>query len=368
MPKGIKRDERHIRRYQTASGLQRFQVRLTVDGQRFTKSFGALDEAIQWRNERIEERRQGKQFTKPQQRQQGRNLVTFVKHEYWHGYVEKTLAHRTRHNYGRHFKKWVAEAPLGRKAPELIDSEDILEWQEWCRAHGATPHQIRVAQKVISGAYTWASRRPRSTGIQANPVASAEWPGSERELTPYIVDHLIVEEIRQEILRADVGRQTSRARAALLLSIMAQTGMRPSEARQLRVHDVDLDKRVIQLPAVKSKKKGKRGKQCGRAIPLWQPLAEDIEASIADQCLSAGDYLVGRLGNDDGMSLSGWQRWRNDFYAPARDLVAERHSDSKLGTARASDLCRHSYVAQQIAALMPLTRLSEIMGHSVETS
>jgi hypothetical protein len=50
-------------------------------------------------------------------------------------------------------------------------------------------------------------------------------------------------------------------------------------------------------------------------------------------------------------------QWSRPFLNPL--------ADPELKTARAYDLCRHSYAALQLAALMPLPDLAQIMGHSV---
>lgn len=360
MAKGVAKDRKHIQRYKTADGAIRFRARLSHDGLRVSQSFASEDQAIRWRNERIDERREGREVKRPAKVRSGRNLVTFVREEYWPAYAKPILAERTRNNYGHIFKRLVSKAPLGRKAPELIDAEDILDWQDWCREQGFTDAEIRTAQKVISGAYTWAAKRPRKTGISGNPISGAGWPSEQRRLTPYIAEALTVERVRREILRSEHGRKRSRIRAALLLSIMAQSGMRPYEARQLQLHDVDLKREVIQLPAEKTKNKR------SRVIPLWKPLADDIKRYAKEQKLAASGYLIGGVDDEMPMSFSGWERWRRDFYIPARKSVAKKIKGPQLGKARAYDLCRHSYAAQQIAGLMPLATLASIMGHSVE--
>jgi len=359
MAKGVRPDGRHIQAYKTPQGAERFRVRLQVRGKRVSGVFATINEAIDWRDARLKERRDGAEVDEQPRRRTGRNLVTFVRDEYWPAQVSK-LADRTRRNYGNHFRNWVADSELGRKAPELIDSEDITEWQEWCRGNGASEEQIRTAQKVISGAYRWAARLPRRTGIQGNPIGGAEWPSSSRVITPYIAEPLILERVRREIL-ASSARGRTRVRAALLLSLMAQTGMRPGEARMLQLQDVSLSDEVIDLPAEKTKTKEKN-----RAIPLFTPLAEDIEAFKKMAKLKRSSYLIFGRDRDQPMSFTGWERWRRDFYVPARDKVAKRLGDQQLGKARAYDLCRHSYAAQQIAALMPLNELAETMGHSVD--
>lgn len=81
--------------------------------------------------------------------------------------------------------------------------------------------------------------------------------------------------------------------------------------------------------------------------------------------LGQDDYIVGKLSGGQ-MTFHGWENWRDRAYKTARDVVAVRIQDDRLLEARAYDLCRHSYAAQQLAALMSLPKLAKIMGHSEE--
>lgn len=245
-------------------------------------------------------------------------------------------------------------SPLGSLDVTKIDAEHIHEWQAWARRQGATEPSIRTAQKVISAAYTWGAKMPRSRGVIANPVSSAEWPSESRTHTVHVFGAEVLEQVRVQILRGK-GTDKQRQRDALLLSVMAQTGMRPSEARELQAHNIG--RATIKLDATKT--------DTPRTVPLWAPLRGDIEAWVQAANLGPTDYIVSKLSGGH-MSFHGWENWRDRAYKPARDVVAHRIRDSRLREARAYDLCRHSYAAQQLAALMSLPQLAKIMGHSVE--
>jgi hypothetical protein len=137
---------------------------------------------------------------------------------------------------------------------------------------------------------------------------------------------------------------------------MHQTGIRPIEARHLEVHSIGV--KTITLEKTKTNKPRRE------PIPLWEPLAADIAERIEVAGLGPSDYL---LGGAEPMSFQEWESWRDQIFIPARDHVADELADQRLKRARAYDLCRHSYAAQQLAALMTTKRLSSILGHSEET-
>ena len=334
-------------------------MRVWVAGKRESASFAELKEAQNWRDEVKQTRRKARGEGEGEQptisrRAPAKTLVAFVRDLWWEEYAKEHLAQRTRDNYYGQFRKWVVPSQLGRLDVTKIDAEHIHEWQAWARRRGATESSIRTAQKVISSAFSWGAKRPRTTGVRANPVSSADWPEESRAHVVHVFSPEVVELVRVEILQGS-GKPNQRQRDALLLSVMAQTGMRPGEARTLQVHNVG--ETTIKLAETKTDRP--------RTVPLWRPLQADIKAWVESADLGPTDYIVGKLSGGP-MSLHGWENWRDRAYKPARDRVALRIRDTRLGSARAYDLCRHSYAAQQLAALMSLPRLATIMGHSEE--
>ncbi len=349
-----KRDRGHIQEYRTPSGALRYRVRVWVAGQRVSASFADLAPAQTWRDEVKRTRREARegQDAVVSKRAPAQTLVAFVRDRWWEEYARVSLAERTRKNYYSHFKRLVVPSPLGALDVTKVDAEHIHEWQAWARRQGANEPSIRTAQKVISAAYTWGAKMPRTRGVIANPVSSADWPEESRTHTVHVFGPEILEQVRVEILRGE-GTDNQRQRDALLLSVMAQTGMRPSEARELQVHNVG--RSTIKLDETKTDKP--------RTVPLWAPLRDDIEGWVQMAGLGPTNYLVSKL-SGDRMSFHGWENWRDRAYKPARNTVAKRIRDKRLREARAYDLCRHSYAAQQLAALMSLPKLAKIMGHS----
>ena len=353
------RDMDNIAIYKTRSGDIRYRVRFRRDGESRTASFATVEEARRKRDEmKYEPAGTAPQASAVTDRE-NMTVVDFIGRLWWEERAMTNLNVSTRKDYRRYIKRLIVPSPIGGLRASDLDSEHVLDWVDWCRKKpkpGATDSVIRSTLKVISGAYSWGADRPRKTGIKGNHVPRSAWPKEIREHDVVIVDQEVIERFRQQILRSAKGSPETRKRDALLLSLMAQTGMRPMEARGLRVQDVRNDE--IDLTETKTKKK--------RTVPLWAPLAEDIDDWVTTAGLSGEDFLVGNL---DGrkMSMSGWENWRSRVWNPARDAVARKPevNDGRLLNALAYDVCRHSYAAQQEAALMPVSDLSKVMGHSV---
>jgi integrase len=341
--------------YETPSGAARYRVRIRTKAGTSTKSFPDLDDARKWRNRQKESLAAGIEASEEQSEISELTLSAFITEVWWGSYALPSLSKKTQNNYLSHFQNWIAPSPIAGVLAREVDAEDVHDWRDWCRSKGASDDTIRSALKVISSAFTWGAKRPRRTGIKGNPVT--EWPSERRSHQVVIVNQEVIERLRQAILRADRGDKTLRQRDALLLSVMAQTGMRPEEARSLKVGDVG--KETIELTKTKTDRP--------RSVPLWRPLSEDIDAWVKATGLAKHDALVGTT-DGDHLTASGWDYWRSNAWHPAREEVASlpQVKNPLLKKARAYDVCRHSYAAQQLAALTPLPNLAAILGHSVD--
>ncbi len=360
MARGIKGNQGHIDSYKTPSGEDRFRVRLSINGQRLSKVFPTVELAEDYRDTQIQARR--KDPAKTQASLTHVPLANFVR--LW---MEDRadgapfhLAQRTRSNYYRAFKRWVLPYGLAGYDYRRLNAEHLTLWRREVIERAGTEN-VRTCLKVISGAYNWGIQTPETLGVSINPVGAIKWPTKARSHDVYVVEHIVVERIRRHILDHEEGAdERRRERDALLLSLMAQTGCRPGEARQIELGMVDFEGRAIHLP----KRISKTGH--ARKLRLWRPLADDIGAWVGSQELRLHQTLCCRHDGSE-MGQFGWDRWREKAFEPARNAVADQLGDERLGNARAYDLCRHSFAAQAINALWDLNSLSEAMGHHIST-
>ena len=284
------------------------------------------------------------------------DLVTGV---WWQRYANVRLAEKTRVNYRDHYRRWVEPHGLGQTAISKITAEAITNWQDWCRAQGASDAVISVALKPIAGALRWAAARGDTYGLTANPMREVEWPSQARGKEPYVFSPRIVEQVRRQIL---AGSSAMRARDALLLSLQALTGARPFTALAIRVADIG--------PKNVSLRRTKSGRE--RRAPLWAPLRDEAKALVEADALATDAYLIHR-GDGSAWTEQDYRNWRARRYNPARDAVAEslRGRDpalaERLAAATPYHLCRHSYIALCLQAGWPLARISRIVDNRVDT-
>jgi len=366
MAKGVQEDLTGISSYELADGTERWRVRLRIHGARVSESCETKEQAIELRDSLTQARRNGtapeKMPVKPKNRGgrlAQRTVVSMIRDEWWPVDAQRRLDQRTRWTYKSHLKNWIYPSPLGRMDPTRVTAQSIYAWQDWAGEKEASPASIRKAQTVLSAAFKWAARRSERTGVIANPVAGVEWPKESRGHEINYFSFEVSEWCRQWLLHDETCRNRRlRRQSALLFSLMQGTGMRPSEARQTTPAMFDSEFGVLELPGSVSK----NGKS--RVMPLWSPTREEVEAFVSDFDVKPREPLIANAVGEP-MSFSGWERWRDDHWLLARRWVSKHLNDENLRTARAYDVCRHRYASAQLAALMPLTDLADIMGHSV---
>lgn len=392
MGRGISRDSKNIYPYVLADGTTKYQVRLRVHGQRVSEVFDDLDRAESWRDQTLSKRAQDvarmrdgedPEFTptprKRGGRAPGRTVVSFIRDEWWPtsqpryegqptrgrargktGSKQLPLSKRTRNSNKSVLKVWINGTELGRLDPTQVDAQHITEWMDEIRGRGASDGNIRSGLKLLSNAFGWAATLPRQTGIRANPVLSASWPPEVSEKEVEYFDFLVTEWIWQWIRHtAAAENDEAREKKAMLFFLMAGTGLRPEEARQVEAGHIG--EHYLTLPARISK----TGRE--RIIPLWAPVQEELAAYIVRRGLRAADFLIDRKAGG-AMTFSGWEKWRSEIYNPARNWVAkEILDDERLETAVAYDVCRHRFARAQLAALVPPQAVADAMGHDLVT-
>ena len=357
-----KRDMENISAKLLDSGRWTFRVQLRYHGKQLSRNFGDVKAARRWRNKMKDQRDEGAELEAPEATEPDPEmpLTRYVDDVWWPQYAERRISEKTRREYARVYANWVVPYPdLAGQPIALINSGHVRRWNLWAEDEGAKDPTRRQALKVISGALRFAALHADETGVMGVPLF--EWPEENRKHVPVIVDAIWVERVRVLLLRSH--RRRGAKRNALLLSLMHQTGMRPSEARGLRVRDIDFGENLIYISPELSKTDKLR------VVPLWKPLRQEILAWIELEGLGRSSYVCGKIGNagEFQMTMRGWENWR-DLYEDRRDKVANRiDAPALMETARAYDLCRHSHAAMLIDALIQASVIAQRMGHSEET-
>ena len=355
MPK----QERGIEWYETPSGDRRYRVRWWDGKKHRSRSFSKLKDARSFYTEarRAAERNQRLSYADTQKL----TLAEFVL-KTWAPRAQKRLATSTWKLNIHIYNKYILHQ-IGASRLAEIDSEDLVEWQTELEEQGVgNPTQIK-AIGILSSIFKEAARRPRSTGVQINPVALLEKPSAKRRRPAKVFPPEMIERVRRELLLRSKRQGKDKDKEALLdatlLSVLYMTGVRPGEALALKAGtfngNLSITASVSDGVLVDQTKTGK-----DRLVPVRPALREDLNALIQELGLKKGDLLFARKDGTPWTS-SDWRNWRQRHFNPAVEALG----DDDLRGVRPYDLGRHSHSALMLASGMSLPRLSEIQGHSI---
>jgi integrase len=279
--------------------------------------------------------------------------------------------------YRKHIKPYLGGRPIAS-----LDIEDLAEWQDELERSGVGAPTMIKAIGIVSSIFREAARRPRSTGVQGNPVSLLERPSAKRRRLPLVWGPVVIERVRRQLLlrtrRVGPGKELMAMRDALLVSLMEMTGCRPGEALALRWRDIG--ERIVIGRALSGREIADRTKTgASRSIPIIKPLRLDLAALREHAGASADDYVFSSPASRHWVETD-WRNYRSRHFVPALERVeAEwgswraflarpddvRESVAGLARTRPYDLGRHTHSALMLASGMTLQRLARIQGHSI---
>ena len=174
-------------------------------------------------------------------------------------------------------------------------------------------------------------QRKREYGRIRFPIMYWTWP-SLMTATPV------------ETMRARLVRE-GRIRDAALVGVIAYAGLRPAEAMKLRWSHIDSDSILVEpLPQMRA------AGRPPRRVPLWQPLADDLEAWRAESEGGGKRLVFAAAGKPWAIDL---RDWRSKVYPElARDAGVEVMAPSHL---------RNVFCGLLIDAGVPVERVAELV-------
>lgn len=255
----------------------------------------------------------------------GRKL--FIASALFDDHLERYLTwHRSEFPDSHYRVNQIAEQHFGYfrgVALSQIASTDVERWKAsrlGVVSRGSVAKELRTLKAVLEKAVTWGE-------IERNPAASVEPPRS------------LESEPIHWYSRADLARLYQRHNGQIW-RLLANTGMRRTEAQQLRVNRVDLVSGHIDVVST-SVERTKSGKW--RRIPL-SDAAKDAAKALIEQNGKTG-YVLPRITAE---SLS-------------RNFL---HNCKSLKLAGSLHSLRHTYAAHLVMAGVPLRTLQVLMGHA----
>jgi integrase len=278
-----------------------------------------------------------------------------------------TLAASTRERYAGVYAVHIAPTLDAVPLAEITVGR-LRAWQAGLTKAGVQPGTIHKARTLLSSVLRHAAE---SEPLAANPMGLMRPPAAEQRDAVVPLAPVTVERIRAALLdpqprevaaNARRNRYTlpapgdpqTRQRDALIVSVLAYSGLRPGELRALRWDDVGENTINVQRAAnpddsTKPLKAGHR-----RSVRLLAPLAQDLR----EYRLAAGRPTSG-LVLGEPWTKTDWQCWRVDRWAPA---CREAGLDP---LPRPYDL-RHSFASVLLAEGHPPMYVAQQLGHSVE--
>jgi integrase len=308
------------------------------DGRERNKTFRRKSDAEHWLTQQRSLMAQG-DWTDP-----ALGRITFG--EYAEAWLESRadLKPKTRHQYQALMRKHIT--PTWRTVPlAKITFENLTRWVSQLSQAGLGPSAIRQSVFVMSAALDHAARSER---IRSNPARGLGLPRPKRRDYVYLTHG-------QVLTLADASGSWR-----LLILVLAYTGLRWGEATALRVCDIDLDRRRIDVRRAFSDVGGRvvlgtpKSHQ-SRTVPIPRFVAAELAAAVNGK---HPDDLIFTMPGGSVMRLS---NWRYVTFLPARGHVGL--SDRF----RIHDL-RHTAASLMIQAGYPPKMLQEIMGHASITT
>jgi len=308
------------------------------DGRQRGKSFKHRSDAQRWLTEQRSFVAQG-DWTDP-----ARGRITFGEYAMAWLTSRTDLKPKTRHQYQSLLSQHIL--PTWRTVPlAKITFEGLSEWVALLSAGDLGPSGIRQSVFVLSAALDHAVRSGR---IRANPARGLGLPRVQRR------DYIFLTHDQLHELASATGPWR------VLVLLLGYTGLRWGEATALRVRDIDLNRRRIDVRRAFSDVGGRivlgtpKSHQ-SRTVPIPRFLAREIAQALPGK---GPDDLVFTVPSGSMLRLPNWRR-AVFLSARNRACISPRF--------RIHDL-RHTAASLMIQAGYPPKMLQEILGHASITT
>jgi integrase len=356
-------------------GSRAHKVRWRERGRNRARTFSLKRDADAFDRE-VERRRQLGPLAVQQLTNRGPTLGEWIA-ERWAPEHAATLEQSTRERYANayavHIAPWLDDVPL-----QEITVARLRGWQVERVKAGTKAGTIHKCRTLLSSVLRHAAE---SEAIPANPLSVVRAPKNPQRDAVRPLAPALVEKIRAVMLDPPArevvaisrhagdlrhrryelpapGTPQTRHRDALIVSLLAYTGIRPGELRALRWSDIGENTITIQRGAnpdgsIKSTKTETR-----RTIRLLAAPTQDLREHRLAVGRPAERSLIISTDSGKAWSKTDWQMWRVDRWAPAcRDAGLE-------DAPRPYDL-RHSFASLLLAEGRQPLYVARQLGHSL---
>ena len=232
--------------------------------------------------------------------------------------------------YGKDIEQLIALLKtLGRTSFEEVEKQDLETFLKNLKSEGFTPKTI---SRKINSLKTFYRFLKNEGVVKTNPAAALAHPKYKLK-TPRVLNKMEYRALR-DVAKSDI-------RTYALVELFLQTGLRISEAANLKLEDVQNDKLVISKP---SESEGRR------EVPLNSSVSEALTRWLAIRPKSSNSAVF--------ITKTG----RSLLVRNIRSAIDRVLRIAGIENAKVNDL-RGTFIAHQLAAGAPLEYISKLVGH-----
>jgi len=262
-----------------------------------------------------------------------------------HGFSEDTV--NTRRAYLGYFHEWCQER--GLEAPIEITRPILERYQRWLyyyRKTNGQPLGFRTQHTRLQAIKSFFQWMARQNHLLHNPASEIVLPRMEHRLPKYV---LTAEEAEQIIQQPDV-HDPEGLRDRAILETFYSTGMRRMEVANLKIYDLDADRRTLTIRQGKGRK--------DRVIPIGERALKWI-----DKYVQESRPLLATGGADDGtvfLTHMGEPFDRRQLTA----LVRRHLIESQVGKMGGCHLFRHTVATLMLENGADIRVIQQMLGHA----
>jgi integrase len=334
--------------------LTTFSVRFReADGTKPRRTFDDLDDALDFQAKRRSDKR-----WRPEElalERTGRKLFGEFFVWWWEEVALVELSRKTLEIYRclwhAHAEERLAHLPIGS-----IDAPAVVKFRNTLIKAGVGPSSIVKTMSMLQRVFRDAVELGEA---RFNPFKAVKKPATEPQGEAIPLTPLQVERLARDI--ADRGYALS----AVLVRLLAYTGLRPQEALALRWFEVreltllvefaNADGELVRL------KNRKRSRRRSRTVDLFKALKQDlVEWRAVSPSAGDRDYVFPHPEHGGLWSDEEYRTWRRRIYKPSAENV-------DLPTLKPYDL-RHTWVSLRIAEKrLSIAEIAEQLGDKIST-
>ncbi len=272
------------------------------------------------------------------------HLGEFVEWMGAHGYAEATISGRRRAL--RSLQRWLAERGVTRTGE--VTRPMVERYQRWLFHHRKPNGQPltfltqRGMLTPVRAFFSWAAKTNR---VLYNPASELEMPRVEHRLPKHVLTVAEVETVMSQPDLTHPGGRRDRA----ILEVFYSTGIRRSEVVELRLFDIDFDRRAVHI----RQGKGRRD----RVVPIGERALVWVDRWLRD---GRERYV---LEPDDGfifIARDGGPLSRAYMTTMAGHYVTK----ANIGKTGSCHLFRHTMATLMLESGADIRFIQAILGHA----